>query len=150
MYKIRKSEQIYFQSTKTTKPRNLIHHFYITQKAKHKNNTQANHQTSQLHNQEKRKNEKKKKGYLFVDLNADSALGDVPDATGTAVVELVGHTLVNGAVNLDVDIFTDLEGPEVSGEGNVTLLPEGPSEQISGTRTKTVTSRHFFSISLSL
>ena len=61
------------------------------------------------------------------------------------MVELMRHTLVNGAVDLDIDIVTDLEGPQVGGKGNVTLLPEGPSKEISGPRTNTMTSRHFLS-----
>lgn len=62
------------------------------------------------------------------------------------MVELMWHTLVNSAVNLDIDIVTDLEGPEIGGEGYVTLLPEGPSKEISGPRTNTMTSRHFLSL----
>lgn len=64
------------------------------------------------------------------------------------MVELVGHTLVDGAVHFDVDIVADLIGPKVGGEGDVTLLPEGPSKEIPGPRTKTVTSRHFRSLAL--
>ncbi|KAM1132806.1 hypothetical protein ACFX19_047863 [Malus domestica] len=63
---------------------------------------------------------------LLVDLDTDVTLGDVPDATGTAVVELVGRTLVDGAVNLDVDMVADLVGLEVGRERDVPLLPEGP------------------------
>lgn len=33
---------------------------------------------------------------------------------------------MDGTVNLDVDIVADLESPEVCGEVDVTLLPEGP------------------------
>jgi hypothetical protein len=87
--------------------------------------------------------------YLLVDLDADGALGNVPDLSSAAVVELVRHSLVDGAVDLDVDVFTDLEGSQVGRERYVPLLPEGPSEQISGPRTKTVTSRHVCSLPLS-
>jgi hypothetical protein len=48
------------------------------------------------------------------------------------MVELVGHAFVNGAVYLDVDIVAYLVCSEISGEGDVTLLPEGTSEEISG------------------
>lgn len=44
------------------------------------------------------------------------------------MVELVGHALVDGAVNLDVDIIADFEDPEVGGEVGGTLLPEGAGE----------------------
>ena len=59
------------------------------------------------------------------------------------MVELVGHAFVNGAVYLDVDIVAYLVCSEISGEGDVTLLPEGTSEEISSARPETVTSRHF-------
>lgn len=49
--------------------------------------------------------------YLLVDFDTDCALGDVPDATSTAMVELVRHSLVHGAINLDVDIVADVEDP---------------------------------------
>lgn len=82
--------------------------------------------------------------YLLVDFNTDSALGDVPDPTGTSVIELVGHALVDRAVNLDIDIVSDFEDPEVGGEMGRTLLPEGTSKEIPGSRSQTVPSRHFF------
>ncbi len=49
---------------------------------------------------------------LFVDFNAHGALGDVPDLAGAAMIELVGHTLVNGAVHLDIHIIPNLVGSE--------------------------------------
>ena len=80
---------------------------------------------------------------LLVDLNADGALGDVPDTTSAAMVEFVGHALVNGAIYLDVHIVTNLVGPEISGQWDVTLLSEGSGKQIPGPRSETVTSWHF-------
>ena len=71
--------------------------------------------------------------YLLVDLNANGALGDVPDTTGAAMVELVRHALVDGAIDLDVDVVADVVGPEVGREGDGTLLPEGTRERVSGT-----------------
>jgi len=58
------------------------------------------------------------------------------------MVELMRHPLVDGAVNLDVNIITDVISSEVSGEGDGSLLPEGARERISGARSQTVTSRH--------
>ncbi len=69
--------------------------------------------------------------HLLVHFNADGALGDVPDLTSAAMVELVGHALVDGAVHLDVHVVSDVEGSQVCGQRNVTLLPEGPGEEIS-------------------
>ena len=80
--------------------------------------------------------------YLLVDLDADGALGDVPDATGAAVVELVRHALVHGAVHLDVDVVADLVGAQVRGERDVPLLAEGPREQVAGPRPQPVPRRH--------
>ena len=80
--------------------------------------------------------------YLLVDLDADGALGDVPDATGAAVVELVRHALVHGAVHLDVDVVADLVGAEVGGERDVALLAEGAREEVARPRAQTVASRH--------
>lgn len=81
--------------------------------------------------------------YLLVDLNADSALGDIPDTAGATMVELMRHTLVDGAINLDVDVVSDFVGAKVSGEGYGTLLPEWPRKRVSSTRSQTMTGRHF-------
>lgn len=69
--------------------------------------------------------------YLLVDLDADGAFGDVPDTTGATMVELVRHTFVNGAINLDVNVIADVVGSEIGGKGNGTLLPEGTRERVS-------------------
>jgi hypothetical protein len=72
--------------------------------------------------------------YLLVDLDADGALGDVPDASGAAVVELVRHALVDGAVHLDVDVVGDLVGAKVRRERDVPLLAERPREGVARAR----------------
>jgi hypothetical protein len=74
--------------------------------------------------------------YLLVDLDADGALGDVPDASGAAVVELVRHALVDGAVHLDVDVVGDLVGAKVRRERDVPLLAERPREGVARARAR--------------
>ncbi|PON74469.1 hypothetical protein TorRG33x02_247410 [Trema orientale] len=59
------------------------------------------------------------------------------------MVELVRHTLVDGAVHLDIDVVSNLVGLEVGGERDVTLLPKGPREEIASSGPETVSSRHF-------
>ena len=44
----------------------------------------------------------------LLDGDTDSALVHVEDDTSATVVVLVGHTLVNGGINLDVDIVSSL------------------------------------------
>lgn len=46
------------------------------------------------------------------------------------MVKLVGHTLMNGAINLDIDIVADMEGAKVGGGWDRTLSTEGSGEQI--------------------
>ena len=58
------------------------------------------------------------------------------------MVELVGHALVDGAVYLDVHVLSDAEGSQICGQRNVTLLPEGPGEEISSPRSKSMSGRH--------
>lgn len=65
------------------------------------------------------------------------------------MIEFVGHSFVDSAVNLNVDIIADVVGSEVGGEGDGTLLPEGTREGVSGSRSQTVSCRHL-SLSVSL
>ena len=81
--------------------------------------------------------------YLLVNLHADGSLGDVPDSSGTSMVELVRHSLVNSTVDLNVDIVADLVDLQVSGESDVTLLPERPREEVPSPRAETMSGRHF-------
>jgi len=66
------------------------------------------------------------------------------------MIELVGHTLVNGAINLDIDIVADMEGAKVSGDWDRTLSSEGSCEEIPCSRSEPVSSRHFLSSPLLL
>jgi hypothetical protein len=49
--------------------------------------------------------------YLLVDLNADGALGDVPDLASAAMVELMGHTLVDCPIDFDIDVIANFKTP---------------------------------------
>ena len=52
--------------------------------------------------------------HTLVDLNTDGALGDVPDTASLSVVVLVGHTLVDGAIGLDINDVANLEENKTS------------------------------------
>jgi len=73
----------------------------------------------------------------LVDDNTDSGLGDVVDNTSLSVVDLMGHTLLDGTVTLDIDDITDAELSKVGGHADHALLPELARERIAGTRPKT-------------
>lgn len=59
------------------------------------------------------------------------------------MVEFVRHTLVDGTINLDVHVVANFVSSKVGGQCDGTLLPEWPRERVSGTRSQTMTSRHF-------
>lgn len=50
---------------------------------------------------------------------------------------------MDGAVNFNVDVITDLVGAEVGGECDGSLLPEWAREGVSGATSQTMTRRHF-------
>lgn len=92
--------------------------------------------------QQSRERQGEEERCLFVDFNAYGTLGDVPDLAGAAMIELVGHALVNGAVHLDIHVIPNLVGSEINCERDVTLLPEWTSKQIPRPTSKPVTCRH--------
>lgn len=47
--------------------------------------------------------------HLLIDSNADGSLGDIEHNTGTALVELMGHTLVDGTINSNINIISTLQ-----------------------------------------
>ena len=69
--------------------------------------------------------------------NTNGGLGDVVDNTGLTVVELVGHTLLDRTVGLDVNDVTDLVDLQVGGKGNGTMLLEVTRESVTSTRSVT-------------
>ena len=72
---------------------------------------------------------------VLVHTNTNSGLGNVENDTGTSVVVLVGHTLVDGRVGKDIDVVTNLHGEEVLGEVGHTMLPELLGKHVARTRT---------------
>jgi len=80
---------------------------------------------------------------LFEKTNLDTngTGSDVPDETGLAVVELVGHTLVDGTITDDIDDITEVEVGEVALSGEETVLTELLGEEVTSTSAITV-ARH--------
>jgi hypothetical protein len=67
------------------------------------------------------------------------------------VVELVGHTLVDSTVSLDVNNVADLVGLQVGGKlDGHTMFPEVTGEHVAGASTDTIGVRHDESILLRL
>jgi len=76
-------------------------------------------------------------------LNTDGVLGDVENDTSASVVEVVGHTLVLGRINLDIDVVATLEGREIAGHASHTTRAVGLSEFVPGAGAETEGVRHF-------
>ena len=73
--------------------------------------------------------------YQLVDTNTDGGLGDIEDNSGSSVVSLVGHTLVDGRIGKDVDVVTNLNLHEVLGKVDGTMLPKLLGKHVSRTRS---------------
>lgn len=74
----------------------------------------------------------------LVDDNTDSARGDIPDTTSASMVVLVGHTLVDLTVGLDIHILSQLVGGQVGLSIDGTVFTESNSELVSGSSSVTV------------
>jgi len=72
-----------------------------------------------------------------------SAGSDVIDTTSLTIVDLVGHTLVLGGVDLDVNQVTHVVHLKVSAHWDHTMLAEWALEHVAGVRTVTIRVRHF-------
>lgn len=75
--------------------------------------------------------------------DTNGVLGDVPDSTGLTMVELVGHTSLDGTISDDIDVVTLLVDGEVLVEGRDTVLSECSAEEISRASSKTKGVGHF-------
>jgi len=81
---------------------------------------------------------------LLVDDNTDGVLGNIEDATGLSMIEFVGHTLVDGTVSNNVNEVTLLVSLHDLRQMNWTMLSEGLREEVSGSRSVSVTVRHLY------
>jgi len=79
---------------------------------------------------------------LLVDDDTDRSGVDVEDSTGSAVVELVGHTFMDGTVDDDIDDVTDSEGGESFADVDGSVLFESLSELVSGSSSLAVAVGH--------
>ena len=79
---------------------------------------------------------------LLVDDDAQSSRVDVEDGTGSAVVILVWHALVNGTVADDINDISDLVGGEVFSHSNGSVASESLLEFVSGSSLISVTVCH--------
>lgn len=86
---------------------------------------------------------------LFVDDDSNGSGVDVEDASSPAVVVLVGHALVDGTVDNNIDDISDLVGSEGLGDVNGSVLLESLSELMSGSPLVPVAASHWLKIYIS-
>lgn len=82
---------------------------------------------------------------LFVDDDSDGSGVDVEDASGTSVIVLVGHALVDGSVDSNVNDVSDLVAGEGLGDVDSSMLLESLSELVSGSAFVSVAVGHLSS-----
>ena len=78
----------------------------------------------------------------LVDDDSDGAFSDVEDASGLAVVELVGHAFVYSAVDFDVDVVASPEHGSAFVEGNSACSAEWLREQVASFGLQAFVVRH--------
>ncbi len=74
--------------------------------------------------------------------DTDGVLGHVEDSAGLAVVELVGHTSLDGTIGNNINVVTLLVVHEVLAQWRNTVLSECFAEEISRASSKTETVGH--------
>lgn len=80
---------------------------------------------------------------LLVDFDTHSTAADVEHDTCAAMVELVGHTLVEGTIHCDVHVVTRPQGLHKGLQSDVVaLLTEGAGEGVAGATAVTVGVTH--------
>lgn len=78
----------------------------------------------------------------FVHDDAESMRSDVEDAAGFAMIDLVGHALVESTIALDGDDVATFVGAIEGRERLGTTLAEVPREHVARTATVTFWIRH--------
>ena len=79
---------------------------------------------------------------LLVDDDSDGTRVDVEDGSSAAVVVLVGHTLVDGSIDGNVDDVSDLVAGQRLGNVDSSVLLEALSELVSSSTLVSVTVGH--------
>ncbi len=74
--------------------------------------------------------------------DANGVLGHVEDSAGLTVVELVGHTSLDGTIGNNINVVTLLVVHEVLAQWRNTMLSECFAEEISRASSKTETVGH--------
>ena len=81
---------------------------------------------------------------LLVDNDSDGSGVDVEDSTGAAVVVFIGHTLVDGSIDHDVDDISDLVGGQGLRDVHCSVCSESLSEFVSGSSLVSVAVSHLW------
>lgn len=79
----------------------------------------------------------------LVDDDTNRGLGHVVHDTSLSLVVLVGHTLLDSSISLDVDNVAHSVGLEVSRERDGSVTTEVPREGVTGARSVSATLSHF-------
>jgi hypothetical protein len=79
---------------------------------------------------------------LFVNNNADGSGIHVEDGSGSSVIVLVWHALVDGTIDNDIDNISDLEGGQILGDVDGSVTSESFLEFVSGSSFISVTMGH--------
>lgn len=72
--------------------------------------------------------------HKLVYTHTDGRLGNIKDDSGTSVIMLEGHTLVDGGVSEDVDVVSNFDGHEILGKGDGTVVAELLGEHVARSR----------------
>lgn len=71
----------------------------------------------------------------FVDTDTNSRLRDIKDNTGSSMVSLVRHTLVDGRIGKDINVVTDLDRHQVLRKVRESMLTERLGKHSARTRS---------------